>query len=61
MVQRQGDTTDATAQLQALAHFGVAARLMQNTDFDLIEEQIARGIPVPCGSSHRSPVDRPTG
>jgi GH24 family phage-related lysozyme (muramidase) len=61
VVQRYGDTTDANAQLRALAHFGVTARLVQNADFQLIEQQINRGIPVPCGYIHRGPVDRPTG
>ena len=61
VVQRFGDTTDASAQLQALAHYGVTARLVQNADFQLIEQQIARGIPVPCGYIHRGPVQRPTG
>lgn len=61
VVQRFGDTTDASAQLRALAHFGVTARLEQNADFQLIEQQINRGIPVPCGYIHRGPVERPTG
>jgi hypothetical protein len=61
VVQRFGDTTDARAQLRALAHFGVTARLVKSADFQLIEQQIARGIPVPCGYIHRGPVDRPTG
>ncbi len=61
VVQRFGDTTDANAQIRALAHYGVSARLVQNADFQLIEQQIARGIPVPCGYLHRGPVDRPTG
>lgn len=61
VVQRFGDTTDASAQLRALAHYGVTARLVQNADFQLIEQQIARGFPVPCGYIHRGPVDRPTG
>ena len=61
MVQRYGDTTDANTQLQALAHYGVTARLVQTADFELIEEQIARGIPVPCGYIHRGPMERPTG
>jgi hypothetical protein len=56
-----GDTTDASAQLRALAYFGVTARLVQNADFRLLEQQINRGIPVPCGYIHRGPVDRPTG
>jgi hypothetical protein len=61
VMQRYGDTTDAGAQLQALAHFGITARLVHDADFRLIEEQIARGIPVPCGYIHRGPVERPTG
>ena len=54
VVQRFGDTTDAKVQISALAHFCVTARLVQNADFRLIEQQIHRGIPVPCGhtSSH---------
>jgi hypothetical protein len=61
VVQRFGDTTDANAQLRALAHFGVTARLIKNADFLLLEQQIKRGIPVPCGYIHRGPVDRPSG
>lgn len=61
VVQRYGGTTDANTQLQALAHYGVTARLVQTADFELIVEQIVRGIPVPCGYIHRGPVDRPTG
>jgi GH24 family phage-related lysozyme (muramidase) len=61
VVQRFGDTTDANAQLRALAHYGVTARLVQDADFQLLEQQINRGIPVPCGYIHRSPVERPTG
>ena len=61
VVQRFGDTTDASAQLRALAHYGVTARLVQNADFQLLEQQINRGIPMPCGYIHRGPVKRPTG
>jgi hypothetical protein len=61
VVQRFGDTTDANAQIKALAHYGVTARLVQTADFQLLEQQIARGIPVPCGYIHRGPVERPTG
>jgi hypothetical protein len=32
VVQRYGDTTDATAQLQALAHYGITAQLVQDAD-----------------------------
>jgi hypothetical protein len=34
---------------------------VQTADFQLIEQQINCGIPVPCGTIHRGPVDRPTG
>ncbi len=61
VVQCYGDTTDACAQLQALAHYGVTARLDQTADFELIEEQIARGIPVPCGYIYRGHINRLTG
>jgi GH24 family phage-related lysozyme (muramidase) len=61
VVQRFGDTTDASAQLRALAHYGVTARLVQDADFQLLEQQINCGIPVPCGYIHRGPVERPTG
>ncbi len=33
---------------------------MQTADFELIEEQIAREIPVACGYIHHGPVVRPT-
>ncbi|MFM1797942.1 MAG: hypothetical protein RLZZ117_220 [Cyanobacteriota bacterium] len=59
--QTIGDSTDANAQLQALAEFGVSARLVQNADVQLIEQQINRGITVPCGCILRRPVERPTG
>jgi hypothetical protein len=59
--QTSGDSTDVSAQLQVLGEFGVSARLVQNADFQLIEQQIALGIPVPCGSMHCGPVERPTG
>lgn len=55
------DTTQAEAQLQALRSYGVAARFVQDADFRTIEEQIDKGIPVPCGYLHRGPVDQPSG
>jgi len=51
----------ASAQIRALAHYGVTARLVQNADFKLLEQQINRGIPVPCGYIHRGAVERPAG
>lgn len=60
-VQRFGDTTNATAQLQALSSYGIKARFVQDGEFRMIEKQISRGVPVPCGYLHRGPVDRPRG
>lgn len=50
------DNTDENAQISALALFGVRARLVQSTDFQMIEQQVNLGIPVPCGYRHRGPV-----
>lgn len=60
-VQEFGDTTDAGAQVKALAKLGVRSRFVQDADFRQIERQIDRGVPVPCGYLHRGPVGRPTG
>jgi hypothetical protein len=61
VVQRFGDTTSHVAQIKALAHFGIKARMRYDCTFDTIEEQINRGYPIPCGYLHRGPVDRPNG
>ena len=60
-VQTYGDTTDATAQVRALASFGIKARFVQSAGWADIERQIATGIPMPCGFLHRGPVTAPGG
>jgi GH24 family phage-related lysozyme (muramidase) len=60
-VYKFGDTTEATAQLKALKHFGVDAQFVQNADWGLIESQLKQGIPVPMGVLHKGPVTRPSG
>ena len=60
-VQTYGDTTDATAQVRALASFGIRARFVQSAGWADIERQIATGIPMPCGFLHRGPVTAPGG
>jgi GH24 family phage-related lysozyme (muramidase) len=60
-VQQYGDTTDPAAQVKALASYGVKARFTQTASFKTIEQQIDRGIPVPCGYLHRGPVTAPSG
>lgn len=54
-----GDTTSATAQLAALASYGINARLVTTADFRLVEQQIDRGRPVGIGFIHRGPVTNP--
>jgi hypothetical protein len=56
-----GDTTDSAAQIKALASYGVKARFVQNASFATLEQQITRGIPVPCGYLHRGHVTKPAG
>jgi hypothetical protein len=60
-VRQFGDTTDPTAQIKALASYGITARFSKQASFSTIEEQITAGIPVPCGYLHRGPVSNPTG
>lgn len=60
-VQQYGDTTDPKAQIHALQSFGVKAVYTQRASFQTIEQQINKGIPVPCGYLHRGPVSKPSG
>jgi hypothetical protein len=56
-----GDTTDAAAQIKALASYGIKASFSQQASFSTLEQQIAAGMPVPCGYLHRGPVSSPAG
>jgi GH24 family phage-related lysozyme (muramidase) len=60
-VQQYGDTTDANAQIRALSSYGIKARFVQNASFTTLEQQIAKGIPIPCGYLHRGPISKPSG
>jgi hypothetical protein len=60
-VQQFGDTTDPAAQIKALASHGITARFSNQACFSTLEEQIAAGIPVPCGYLHRGQISRPGG
>lgn len=60
-VRQFGDTTEAAAQLQALASYGVRAKFVQNANWSTITAQIYRGIPVPIGILHHGPVSAPAG
>ena len=56
-----GDTTDAAAQLRALRHFGLDATFKSNMDWDDVDAQLARRVPVPIGILHHGTADHPTG
>jgi hypothetical protein len=60
-VRQFGDTTDAAAQIKALASYGLKARFTSKASFITLERQIAAGIPIPCGYLHRGPVSSPAG
>jgi hypothetical protein len=60
-VRSFGDTTSATAQVQALASYELKADFSRAADFALLERQIDAGLPVPCGYLHRGPVEKPSG
>lgn len=56
-----GDTTDASAQIKALASYGIGAEFVRDADFAVLERQLEAGVPVPCGYLHRGPVSSPSG
>jgi len=60
-VRQCGDTTDPASQIKALASYGITARFSKQASFSTLEQQIAAGIPVPCGYLHRGPVSNPAG
>ena len=61
VVQRFGDTTDASAQIRALSSYGIKARFTKVAGFAELEQQIDAGVPVPCGFLHRGPLSAPSG
>ena len=61
IVQRHGDTTDAQAQIQALAELGITARLRTDGRMEDLITQLQRRIPVPVGWLHKGPVQAPSG
>jgi len=60
-VFKTGDTTDFYVQIRTLAHFGVAAKFLQNGTTALLKEQIDKGSPVPVGILHKGPAAAPSG
>ena len=60
-VFKRGDSTDASVQIQTLKHFGISARFVTNATFNLLDSQLAAGIPVPIGILHHGPASSPSG
>lgn len=61
LVQRHGETTDASAQVAALQNLGLQARFRKDGCIDQLIEQLQRGMPCPVGWLHQDPVSAPTG
>lgn len=61
VVNRFGDSTNAQAHLQALNSYGIKATFRQNCNWSDLEQQIAKGVPVPCGFLHHGPSSKPSG
>lgn len=60
-VQQYGDTTDPKSHIHALSSYGVHAKFIKTANFDLVEQQISKGVPVPCGYLHRGSIEKPSG
>ena len=58
---RFGDSTEATAQIRTLQHFGLNARFVQVGSVEKLKAQIDRGRPAPVGFLHHGPVSAPSG
>jgi hypothetical protein len=60
-VLQYGDTTNPNAQISALKSYGIRARFTKTCSMQELEQQINRGIPVPCGYLNRGSVTAPSG
>lgn len=60
-VYKIGDSTEVSAQIGALKHFGLDAKFAQNAGWNTIEAQLKKSIPVPIGILHKGPVSSPSG
>ena len=61
LVQRHGDTTDASAQVAALQSLGLQARFRTDGGIDHLIHQLQQGIPCPVGWLHKGPASSYTG
>jgi GH24 family phage-related lysozyme (muramidase) len=61
LVQRHGDTTDASAQVAALQSLGIQARFRTDGRIEDLIAQLQQGIPCPVGWLHKGPASAPKG
>lgn len=60
-VIKYGDTTDHSAQTQALAELRIQSTWNTNLDFDDLDKSLASGLPVVIGILHHGPPEAPSG
>lgn len=61
-VFKYGDTTEATAQIAALKHYGVTAAFRQNGSWSAVNKLLnERKVPVPMGILHKGRITKPSG
>jgi hypothetical protein len=61
IVQKFGDTTEADAQIKALASLGIKAWFRTDGQLESLRAKLREGVPIPVGWLHRGPVTAPTG
>jgi GH24 family phage-related lysozyme (muramidase) len=61
LVERHGDTTEASAQVAALQSLGIKARFRTDGAIDDLIAQLQRGIPCPVGWLHNGRASSPSG
>ncbi|MAH29357.1 MAG: hypothetical protein CL959_01575 [Euryarchaeota archaeon] len=60
-VEQYGDTTDASAQVKALRSYGLDVEFVTDASWETLEDQIRKGLPVPCGWLHKGSSSSPSG
>ena len=56
-----GDSTDPSAQIRTLQHFGLQTKYVQIGSVSKLKQQIDLGRPTPIGILHHGPVSAPSG
>lgn len=60
-VLKYGDTTSATAQIQAASQYNVRATFHRNGSLQSLRDRLLAGLPVPVGFLHHGPASSPRG